>query len=183
MTGEAMTSNLDAVRLRLEIEDFYYREADLLDERRFDEWLDLLHPDIRYRIPLAQNVHSKRAESEFLTDDLAVYWMDEGKRTLSQRVEQLRTGLHWAEEPMSRTSHIYSNTRVLESSEQDGCRRVTAKTRFIVYRNRLKGEVDLLVGKRVDELVAQSALGWKVLARTVYLDQTVLLSNNLTTFI
>jgi 3-phenylpropionate/cinnamic acid dioxygenase small subunit len=175
--------DLDGVRLRLEIEDFYAREADLLDERRFDEWLDLLHPDIRYRIPMSQNVHSKHAAAEFLTDDLAVCWMDEGKRTLTQRVEQLKTGLHWAEEPMSRTCHMYSNTRVLDSHEARGARHVTAKTRFLVYRNRLQGEVDLLVGKRVDDLVADAGSGWKVMKRTVYLDQTVLMANNLTTFL
>lgn len=174
---------LDAVRLRLELEDFYSREADLLDERRFDEWLELLHPDIRYRMPMSQNVHSKRKADEFLTDDLAVCWMDEGKRTLTQRVEQFKTGLHWAEEPMSRTCHMYSNTRVLDSREEAGTRRVRVKTRFLVYRNRLQTDVDLLIGKRVDELVADAGSGWKVASRTVYLDQTVFLSNNLTTFI
>ena len=178
----ASASELDAVRLRLAIEDFYALEADLLDERRFDEWLDLLHPDIRYRIPMSQNVHSRDAAAEFLTDDLAVCWMDEGKRTLTQRVEQFKTGLHWAEEPMSRTCHLYSNTRVLDSNEDNGARRVKVKTRFLVYRNRLQSEVDLLVGKRVDDLLADGP-SWKILTRTVYLDQTVLLANNLTTFL
>ena len=177
------TLDVDPVRLRLELEDFYALEADLLDERRFDEWLELLHADIRYRVPMSQNVHSKRSAAEFLTDDLAVCWMDEGKRTLTQRVEQLKTGLHWAEEPMSRTSHLYTNTRVLDCREDGGSRRVKAKMRFLVYRNRLQSEVDLLVGKRVDELVAEAGGHWKVLSRTVYLDQTVLLSNNLTTFL
>lgn len=179
----AATLDLDTVRLRLELEDFYAREADLLDERRYDEWLALLHPDIRYRIPMSQNVHSKRAAQEFLTDDLAVCWMDEGKRTLAQRVEQFKTGLHWAEEPMSRVCHLFTNTRVLESSEAGGQRRVKAKTRFLVYRNRLQTDVDLLVGKRVDELAADGAASWTILSRTVYLDQTVLMSNNLTTFL
>jgi 3-phenylpropionate/cinnamic acid dioxygenase small subunit len=177
------TLDIDAVRLRLELEDFYYREADLLDERRYEEWLELLHPDIRYRIPMSQNVHSKHAANEFLTEDLAIYWMDEGKRTLTQRVAQLRTGLHWAEEPMSRTCHLYTNIRVLEDRQHDGSRRVTAKMRFLVYRNRLQDQVDLLVGKRVDELVADAGTGWKIVSRTAYLDQTVLLSNNLTTFL
>jgi 3-phenylpropionate/cinnamic acid dioxygenase small subunit len=176
-------ADVDVVRLRLELEDFYTREADLLDERRFEEWLELLHPDIRYRIPMSQNVHSSHAAAEFLTGDLAVYWMDEGKRTLTQRVAQLRTGLHWAEEPMSRTCHMYSNTRVVDMRDDHGCRRVTARMRFLVYRNRLQSEVDLLVGKRVDELIADGGSGWKVIARTVYLDQTVLLANNLTTFL
>ena len=169
--------------LQLEVDQLNAAYAAALDERRFDEWLDLLHPDIRYRIPMSQNVHSKRAAAEFLTDDLAVCWMDEGKRTLTQRVEQLKTGVHWAEEPMSRTSHMISNTRVLESRDEGGSRRVKAKTRFLVYRNRLQTAVDLLVGKRVDELVSDAQSGWKIVSRTVYLDQTVLMSNNLTTFL
>jgi 3-phenylpropionate/cinnamic acid dioxygenase small subunit len=31
-----------------EVEQFLYREARLLDERRFHEWLELLTEDIRY---------------------------------------------------------------------------------------------------------------------------------------
>jgi 3-phenylpropionate/cinnamic acid dioxygenase small subunit len=176
-------ADVDTLRLRLELEDLYALEADLLDERRFEEWLDLLHPDVRYRIPLSQNVHSSKLQDEFLTGDLAIYWMDEGKRTLVQRVAQLRTGLHWAEEPVSRTCHLYTNIRVLDVRDDAEGRHLTAKSRFLVYRNRLQGDVDLLVGKRVDELVAARGGTWQLLARTVYLDQTVLLSNNLTTFI
>ena len=57
-----------------EIEDFLYREADLLDERDYDQWLDLLADDIRYWMPLRLNVpyedraHDMTAEE----DDVAV---------------------------------------------------------------------------------------------------------------
>jgi hypothetical protein len=34
--------------LRLEVEDFLYHEARLLDERRFHEWLDLFTEDLVY---------------------------------------------------------------------------------------------------------------------------------------
>ena len=126
-------------------------------------------------------VTTARAQSAPSAFDFAN--LREDVRTLTQRVEQLKTGLHWAEEPMSRTCHIYTNARVLDATEEAGTRRVTAKTRFFVYRNRLQTDVDLLVGKRVDELVADGVSGWKIRSRIVYLDQTVLMSNNLTTFL
>jgi hypothetical protein len=50
-----------------EIADFLYREAELLDERRYDEWLALLADDLRYWMPMRRNVkygeegHPRRA--------------------------------------------------------------------------------------------------------------------------
>lgn len=176
------TGTLDPVRLRLELEDFFYYEADLLDSRRFTEWLTLLDESIEYRMPIARNVHSSIADEEFYVDPLAVSWIDEGKLTLTQRVDQMLTGMHWAEEPVSRTSHLYTNVRVLDVTGEGQGQRVSTRLRFFVYRNRGSAEVDLLVGKRDDHLV-RTADSWKVTKRTIFLDQTVLLAKNLTTFI
>ena len=41
--------------LRLEVEDFLYHEARLLDERRFHEWLDLFTEDVVYWMPTRSN--------------------------------------------------------------------------------------------------------------------------------
>jgi 3-phenylpropionate/cinnamic acid dioxygenase small subunit len=163
---------------RAEVEDFLFYEADLLDERRFSEWLELLAPEIRYRVPIAQNVHSEDTAHEYLIGDLDISWVDEGIETLTARVRQLETGIHWAEEPVSRTSHLITNVRV---TEDDGAS-VTVRSRFLVYRNRVRGVEDLLVGKRVDRLVRHGQT-FKLAERVVYLDQTTLLANNLTTFL
>jgi 3-phenylpropionate/cinnamic acid dioxygenase small subunit len=39
-----------------EIAEFLYREAELLDERRYDDWLALLSDDIRYWMPMRRNI-------------------------------------------------------------------------------------------------------------------------------
>jgi 3-phenylpropionate/cinnamic acid dioxygenase small subunit len=171
-----------SVALRLEVEDFYYLEADLLDERRYEPWLEMLADDIRYRVPISRNVHSSDGHKEVLDDDLDVSWMDEGKETLTHRVEQFRTGIHWAEEPVSRTSHLYTNIRLTDLDDAEDPQRISVSMRFLVYRNRLRSDQDFLVGKRYDTLT-RTADGWKVSVRTVQLDQTVLLANNLTTFL
>ncbi|HEX9522922.1 MAG TPA: aromatic-ring-hydroxylating dioxygenase subunit beta, partial [Reyranella sp.] len=49
-------ARIDRLLLGQEIADFLYREAELLDERRYREWLDLLADDIRYWMPMRRNV-------------------------------------------------------------------------------------------------------------------------------
>ena len=105
MSGAAQTidARLEALLLQREIEAFYYLEAELLDDRRFDEWLDLLAEDIVYFMPLRRNVkYGQHSEHENTRQGLDAAWFDEGKHTLTQRVAQIATGIHWAEEPLSR---------------------------------------------------------------------------------
>jgi 3-phenylpropionate/cinnamic acid dioxygenase small subunit len=171
------TQALDALLLQAEIERFFSAEAELLDERRFKEWLDLLDDDIRYWMPIARNVRFNQPELEYTHQHSEANWFDEGKDTLHKRVQQLEGGDHWAEEPRSRTTHLVANVRV---EGQDGAE-ITAKSRFVVCAYRLEHDVDLFIGKRIDVL-RRAANGLKVLRRTIYLDQSVLLSRNLTTF-
>jgi 3-phenylpropionate/cinnamic acid dioxygenase small subunit len=108
--------------------------------------------------------------------------MDEGKITLTQRVQQLMTGIHWAEEPLSRVSHLVTNIRILEATPSLGAAtEALVKCRFFVYRNRLQDETDILVGKRKDTLRREDGR-WKIARREIYLDQNVLLAKNLTIF-
>src|SRR6202795_1204129 len=65
MTETDSARPLDALLLQAEIERFFSAEAELLDERRFDEWLDMLHEDLRYWMPIARNVRFDRPEFEY----------------------------------------------------------------------------------------------------------------------
>jgi 3-phenylpropionate/cinnamic acid dioxygenase small subunit len=111
-----------------------------------------------------------------------VNWFDEGKETLTRRVQQLRTGVHWAEEPPSRICHVVANVHV-RRAEPAGPppSEVAVSCRFLVYRNRVETETDLLVGKREDVLRRVDG-GWKIARRMIVLDQNVLLAKNLTFF-
>ena len=119
MTSTDRASALDALLLQAEVERFFSAEAELLDERRFDEWLDLLHEDIRYWMPIARNVRFDRPEREYTRERSEANWFDEGKDILRKRVLQIQGGDHWAEEPRSRTTHLVANVRV----DADGRRR------------------------------------------------------------
>jgi 3-phenylpropionate/cinnamic acid dioxygenase small subunit len=177
-TAEQVTRLL----LRQEIEEFLYREADLLDERRYEEWLALLAADIRYWMPIRRNVKVGEQEREFTRADHDINWFDEGKETLERRVGQILTGVHWAEEPVSRISHMISNVQLLEIRPSPAAAaEVLVKCRFLIYRNRVETETDLLVGKRED-LLRRADAGWQIARRRIILDQNVLLAKNLTFF-
>ncbi|HWM76977.1 MAG TPA: aromatic-ring-hydroxylating dioxygenase subunit beta, partial [Methylomirabilota bacterium] len=60
----AESSPLDRLLLKQEIESFLYREADLLDERRYEEWLELFTEDAHYWMPLRRNVPRDEPERE-----------------------------------------------------------------------------------------------------------------------
>lgn len=179
-TKEFLTEHLD---ITPEIASFFYYEADLMDERRYNEWLELLHEDIKYFMPMRRNVKfGQHAEKENTKLGSDISWFDEGKWTLTKRVEQILTGVHYAEEPLSRISHLITNVRVLEQSkDENGLRTVKTSCRFMVYLNRVEYEVNTMVGKRYDTLV-ETADGWRVLEREIILDQNVLLVKNLTAF-
>ena len=176
-------ARIERLLLRQEIADFLYREAELLDEHRYRDWLDLLAEDIRYWMPMRRNVKVGEDEREFTRADRDVNWFDEGKETLQRRVKQIETGIHWAEEPRSRVSHLVTNVQVQSIEPADGDpQEVAVVCRFLVYRNRVETETDLLVGRRED-LLRRSGSGWLLARRKIILDQNVLLSKNLTFFI
>jgi 3-phenylpropionate/cinnamic acid dioxygenase small subunit len=93
---------------------FVYREARLLDERRFEEWLGLFAADGRYWIP-AGPAGTPGVEPAIVDDD---------HPTLEDRVRRLRSPVSFAQSPPSRTVHILANLEV--ERDRDGLWRVHA---------------------------------------------------------
>jgi len=165
--------------LRQEIEAFLYLEADLVDDRKYDEWLQLFSDDLQYRMPMVRSLHAQHIAGEYLTGPLDVSWFDEGKQTLATRVAQIRTGVHWAEEPLSRTSHLITNVRLLSATPSvEDAQEVETSCRFLIHRNRNADEEDTLIGKRIDRL-RRNGESWSICRRTLYIKQSVLLARSL----
>ena len=175
--------DLSYYALKEEVEQFLFDEAELLDERRFAEWLDLLADDLVYFMPLRRNVKfDEHASRENTREGKDINWFDEDKWTLTKRVEQILTGEHWAEEPLSRVCHMVSNVQLIEARPStEAAEEVVVRSRFLIYQNRMETETNLLVGKRTDTLRRDGGR-WKVARREITLDQSVLLAKNLTVF-
>jgi 3-phenylpropionate/cinnamic acid dioxygenase small subunit len=173
----------DYYNLLLDVQDFLYMEAELLDSRRFKEWLDLLTDDITYFMPMRRNVKfGQHAARENTAQGFGISWFDEDKWTLTKRVEQILTGVHYAEEPLSRICHMVSNVQLLDiRPDLQNPSEVDVKSRFLVYQNRIEYETYTFVGKRTD-MLRWTESGWKVAKREIILDQNILLAKNLTAF-
>jgi 3-phenylpropionate/cinnamic acid dioxygenase small subunit len=163
--------------LWLELMQFYIREAWLLDERKFEEWLDLFTDDVLYFMPRRKNVRRREADREVTAlGDLAV--VEDDKRYLQMRVARLESGMAWAEDPPSRTRHLVGNL-VVEPRDSG---EVEAKTAFLVYRSHLETDQQIFAGSREDVLRRVDG-AWKVARRTIVLDANVLLDKNLSIFL
>ncbi len=173
-------SNYDQLR---DVEQFLYREARLLDNRRFRDWLALLSDDIRYWMPTRHNRKregpNEQWEVEKELDELG--WLDETKQSLSMRVERLYSGMAWAEEPPSRTRHLITNVEILGNASPN---EVEVASNFLTYRSRLEGlpnDTDFFVGQREDVL-RQTGEGWQIARRRIIGDFMVLNAQNLSIF-
>ena len=162
--------------LQYEVEQFYYAEAALLDERRHAEWLALFTPDAHYWMPIRRTVMADNLANEFTAPGAMSYFNDD-KAMLEARVKKLATGYSWSEDPPSRTRHHITNVRVLETEGDE----VTVEANFNLYRTRLDSDEDSWNGRRRDVLRRVDGQ-FKIAKRHVFLDHTVIQSRNLSNF-
>jgi 3-phenylpropionate/cinnamic acid dioxygenase small subunit len=165
--------------LRVEVEQFLYFEATLLDERRYGDWYLLFADDIHYWMPNRMNRLMQESDREN-TAEREMGLFDENKTSLGWRVKQVLTRKHWAEDPPSRARHLVTNIRIEPAPAED---EYAVRSNFLVYRNRLEDEVDIWVGERHDVLRRLEPRAWQIARRTIILDQNVVLSKNLSIFL
>lgn len=155
---------------------FYIREAWLLDDRKFRDWLDLFTDDAFYFMPRRRNVQRQDLARELSeVGDLAIF--EDDKTYLTMRVDRLDTGMAWAEDPPSRTRHLVGNLLVEPLSNGE----VKAKTAFILYRSHHETDVNVFAGSR-DDTLRQVDGQWKIAQRIIVLDANVILAKNLSVF-
>lgn len=154
--------------LQYAVEQFLYHEAELLDDGKYREWLELVDEDVVYQLSTRPTVDALDAARE--PSALA---MDDDWQSLMWRVKRAETGMAWAEEPASRLRYLITNVRIAVTPAG-----VIADCNFLRYRNRLERTEHILVGRRHD-LLRPRGSGFALARRTVTLDQNVLLTNNL----
>ena len=131
------------------------REARLLDERRFEDWLALFAPECLYWVPGTPNAGDPRKEVAVSFDD---------RRQLEGRIYRLRTGYAWSQVPASRTARLVSNVEVFRTAE---AATLMVRSTFLVAEFRA-GEARVLAGWCGHRL-AEHAGGWRILVKQVNL--------------
>lgn len=169
-------AKLSQMLLQYEVERFYTAEASLLDSHQYERWLSLFSDDTHYFMPIRRTMPRRQITKEF-TKPGEMAFFDDDKIMLSGRVAKLATGTAWAEDPPSRTRHIVTNVRIAEDVGTE----LTVESNFLLYRTRLKSEEDQWIGRREDVL-RRTEDSFQIARRYIFLDQTVLLSQNLSNF-
>jgi len=77
--------------------DLVYREARLIDEKRFDEWYDLFTDDARYWMPLTRGQPQGADHTSLFDDD---------KLMLRIRIERLRNPKSYSQAQPSSCQHV-----------------------------------------------------------------------------
>ena len=86
------------------------REARLLDQLRYDDWLAMYTPECVYWVPSTPDAGDPRREIAIMFDD---------RRRLEDRVYRLRTGFAWSQAPASRTVRLITNVEVFATGSDD----------------------------------------------------------------
>ncbi|MGC8470898.1 MAG: aromatic-ring-hydroxylating dioxygenase subunit beta [Acidimicrobiales bacterium] len=177
LTGSApsLPDGVDA-DLQHAVERFLYLESEILDDRRFEEWLSLFSADATYEAPL--RVTRDRQASQ-LSERGRLF--SDTKATLEVRVRRLLSEYAWAEQPPSRTRHFVSNVRARWLD--DGA--IAVRSNVLVYRNRAeRTDFELYSADRHDELVMTSgAAMFSIRRRWFVVDQSNMSGDSLSIFL
>ena len=109
-----------------EVEQFVYREARLLDERRFAEWRDLFTEDGDYWAP----THHDQA-----SPDERVSLFYDTRATMGARISRLTHPDAHAQSPPSHTAHLVSNIEIDPQAQSAQAFRVHAVFFMGEYRH------------------------------------------------
>jgi PAH dioxygenase small subunit len=158
----------------LEIQRFLFREAALLDNRQYGDWLALLDEDIHYRV-MARVVRDAGAGEV----DYSI--IEEYLAGLKSRIDQIANPrLTRAENPPSLARRFVSN---IEAYPGAASGEFAATSYILVYRSRRNvPEGGFYVAERKD-LLRRSDAGWRLARRLVRLDQSTLFDGALSTIL
>jgi benzoate/toluate 1,2-dioxygenase beta subunit len=138
-------------RFRLLVE----REARLLDELLYDEWLAMYAPECIYWVPGTPQAGDPRREIAISFDD---------RRRLEDRIFRLRSGYAWSQAPKSRTVRMISNVETFATGDSSAR---MVRSNFLISEFRVDG-TRFLSGWCGHRFV-RNAVGWQIRFRQVNL--------------
>ena len=141
--------------LRDELRRVIEREARILDESRFEDWLAIYAGECTYWVPGTAGGGDPRREIAIAFDD---------RRRLEDRVYRLGTGIAWSQAPASRTVRLVSN---LEAYLTDDQAIVMVRSNFAISEFRA-GETRIWSGWTGHRLRRRGE-GWEMLVKQVNL--------------
>jgi len=148
------------------LQQFLFREARLLDQCRFRDWLAILSEEVRYVMPVRELLDPR--DKSISQDAFKIF--DDDKASLEMRVYRYETGLAHAEAPPSVTHRMICNIEVVERLTES---RFVVCSNFLISQERLRASVAEFRGCRRD-IIERSEDGWCLAERRIDLAQSIL---------
>ena len=127
--------------------DFVYDEARMLDDGRFDAWLDLWTADGIYWMPLDYNQQDPKLVTSLLHEDFFM---------MKLRVERFKGERTFSQKPKTRCHHVLNRPSIEERDEENG--RFVTHTAFHYVETRLEDQILLAANARHDLVVENGKL-------------------------
>jgi 3-phenylpropionate/cinnamic acid dioxygenase small subunit len=141
--------------IRDEFRQLLEREARLLDQLHYEDWLKMYAAECIYWVPSTPAAGDPRREISVMFDD---------RRRLEDRVYRLRTGFAWSQAPASRTVRIISNVEVFATASDD-----TRMLRSNFLINEFWGDETRVLTGWAGHRVVRDGGQWKIRAKQVNL--------------
>lgn len=138
------------------------REAALLDEQKWDEWLALYAEDCAFWMPAwkSDGTLTTNPQSELSH----IYYAS--RRGLEDRIVRIRSGKSPASTPMPRTAHLLSSILPLEPPEKERMRLRSSWACHVVFLR--TGENHAFFGRYEHELVLKGG-AWRIAKKKILL--------------
>ena len=140
----------------MNVEQFLYHEARLLDTGQLEAWLELFTEDATYWVPLEKEQRDPLETSSIIHDD---------RTLLELRVKQARHPRAHARQPLARTVHQVGNVMVL--SEEDSEMRIASTLQLIEFRAQKQRVWGALVEHRLRRVGEGKAGGFRIAHKRV----------------
>jgi benzoate/toluate 1,2-dioxygenase beta subunit len=141
--------------IRDEFRQLLEREARLLDQLRYEDWLAMYARECIYWVPSTPNAGDPRREIAVMFDD---------RRRLEDRIYRLRTGFAWSQAPASRTVRLISNVEVFTGARGEAR---MLRSNFLI--SEFWGDETRVLTGWAGHRVQQDGTGWKIQAKQVNL--------------
>ncbi len=131
------------------------REARLLDQLRYDDWLAMYTPECIYWVPSTPAAGDPRREISVMFDD---------RRRLEDRIYRMRTGFAWSQAPASRTVRLITNVEVFATARDDVR---MLRSNFLI--SEFWGDETRVLTGWAGHRVVQQGSAWKIQAKQINL--------------
>lgn len=158
------------------LEDTLYREARMLDEERFTDWLDQTTADVVYRMALTSRRFRKDRSAPLALG--SGYTFNDSRERLALRIKRLQSGYVWAEDPPNFVRRVVSNVEIVPTTVPA---EMTVHSVIAIHRSRIDSQARLLVAGRED--CWRKVEGrWLLARRDIRLDHSTVPDTNLNVF-